>query len=229
MRQFTLDVAVDTGPSLENFVSDAQASNEAVCQHLRLWLQATPRVPVPIYLWGASGTGKTHLLRAVARALQEQGQAYGQMDSHTQEPATFHESWQVVLLDDVHLYNAVQQHLAFNWFVHAHSTGCVVLASGHAPPAQLALRDDLRSRLGWGDVFALQPISDQAQLQVLRNSAQARGLVLGDEVLQFMSTRFSRDLGHLMQWLDKMDQYALQTKRAITLPLLKQMLGEMED
>jgi DnaA family protein len=86
------------------------------------------------------------------------------------------------------------------------------------------LRDDLRSRLGWGDIFALQALSDVAQQEALRASAAARGLALSSEVLAYMSTRFSRDLGNLMQWLDKLDQYALQTKRAITVPLLKDML-----
>ena len=90
------------------------------------------------------------------------------------------------------------------------------------------LRDDLRSRLGWGDIFALQALSDEAQREVLRSSAHARGLQLGDEVLDYMSTRFSRDLGNLMQWLDKLDRYALQTKRPITLPLLKQMLDNID-
>jgi DnaA family protein len=91
----------------------------------------------------------------------------------------------------------------------------------------LLLRDDLKSRLGWGDIFKLEALSDAAQREVLKDSAHARGLHLGDEVLDYMSVRFSRDLGNLMQWLDKLDQYALQTKRAITVPLLKEMLVKL--
>jgi len=225
MQQFTLDVAVDTGPCLDNFLS---VGNEAAHQHLRLWLGAAPRSPVPIYVWGASGTGKSHLLEAVQRGLAEHGEPYGRMDAKTDEPASFDPAWRVVLMDDVHRFNAVQQHAAFNWFVNAQSVGCTVLAAGDAPPANLALRDDLRSRLGWGDIFALQALSDAGQQQVLRASAAARGLLLSDEVMNYMSTRFTRDLGNLMQWLDKLDQYALQTKRAITLPLLKQMLDNID-
>ncbi len=225
MQQFTLDVAVDISPSLDNFF---QTGNEAAHQHLRLWLDAKQRSPVPIYLWGESGTGKTHLLQAIECGLQERGELFGRMTAQMQEPPSFNPAWRVVLMDDVHRYNSVQQHAAFNWFVNSATVGCSVVATGDSAPAALLLRDDLRSRLGWGDIFALQALSDMAQREVLKQSAHARGLELGDEVLDYMSTRFSRDLGNLMQWLNKLDQYALQTKRAITVPLLKQMLDNFD-
>jgi DnaA-homolog protein len=225
MQQFTLDVAVDISPSLDNFL---QVGNEAAHQHLRLWLDAKQRSPVPIYLWGESGTGKTHLLRALERGLTNRGEPFGRMSADVQDAPSFNPAWRVVLMDDVHRYNSLQQHAAFNWFVNSATVGCSVVAMGDAAPATLLLRDDLRSRLGWGDIFALQALSDKAQRDVLKQSAHARGLTLSDEVLDYMSTRFSRDLGNLMQWLDKLDQYALQTKRAITVPLLKQMLDNFD-
>jgi len=86
------------------------------------------------------------------------------------------------------------------------------------------LRDDLRSRLGWGHVFQLQLLSDAERRAVLRKQADARGVFLSDEVMDFMLTRFSRDLGSLMQLLDRLDGYALQTQRAVTIPLIKSML-----
>jgi DnaA family protein len=61
---------------------------------------------------------------------------------------------------------------------------------------------------------------------VLRQAADERGVFLSDEVMEFMLTRFSRDLGSLMELLDLMDGYALQTKRAITIPLIKAMMDE---
>jgi DnaA family protein len=128
----------------------------------------------------------------------------------------------------VHAYNLEQQHTAFNWFVNAltPATGSPrwVLAAGALPPADLKLRDDLRSRLGWGHVFALQVLSEADRRAVLRQQADARGLHFSDEVMNFMLSRFSRDLGSLMQLLDHLDQYALQTQRAITIPLIKLML-----
>jgi DnaA family protein len=130
----------------------------------------------------------------------------------------------VVLLDDVHLYTAVQQHAAFNWFVNAQTHQRGVLAAGELAPAGLQLREDLRTRLGWGHVFQLQVLTEPERRAVLRQAADARGVFLGDEVMDFMLTRFSRDLGSLMQLLEQLDGYALQTQRAITIPLIKSML-----
>jgi DnaA family protein len=60
----------------------------------------------------------------------------------------------------------------------------------------------------------------------LRQNADERGIFLSDEVMDFMLNRFSRDLGSLVQLLDQLDGYALQTQRAITIPLLKSMLED---
>ena len=88
------------------------------------------------------------------------------------------------------------------------------------------MRDDLRTRLGWGHVYQLQLLNESERRAVLRQSADARGVFLGDEVMDFMLTRFSRDLGSLLELLDLIDEYALQTKRAITIPLIKSMMEE---
>jgi len=185
---------------------------------------------VPTYLWGPAASGKTHLLKAVHAALREQGDQVGLMNAQTQDPGEFNETWSAVILDDVHLYTAVQQHSAFNWFVNALTAPAGrarwVLAAGAVPPADLKLREDLRTRLGWGHVFQLQVLTEPERRAVLRQEADARGVFLGDEVMDFMLTRFSRDLGSLMELLDQLDGYALQTKRAITIPLIKAMLED---
>jgi DnaA family protein len=72
----------------------------------------------------------------------------------------------------------------------------------------------------------LQLLGESERRAVLRQSADARGVFLGDEVMDFMLTRFSRDLGSLLELLDLIDEYALQTKRAITIPLIKSMMEE---
>jgi DnaA family protein len=179
---------------------------------------------VPTYLWGPSGSGKTHLLKAVREALREQGAAVGWMDAGMSEPEPYGDSWAAVLLDEVHLYSPVQQHAAFTWFVNAQTHQRWVLAAGDQPPALLQVRDDLRTRLGWGHVFGLTVLSEPERRSVLRQAADARGVFLSDEVMDFMLTRFSRDLGSLMELLDLLDGYALQSKRAITVPMIRAMM-----
>jgi DnaA family protein len=224
MKQLVLDMALPTGPSLSNFCA---GPNQDALSHLTLWLGepgSQLRSPLPTYLWGSSGCGKTHLLLAMRSALVAQGETVGWMDAAAQAEATFDERWTCVLMDDVHSYALAQQHNAFNWFVNAQSQQIAVLAAGSLPPADLKLRDDLRTRLGWGHVFGLKPLNEAERRAVLRQAAQARGLTLTDEVMDFMLHRFSRDLASLMELLTLMDGYALQTRRAITVPLLKSMM-----
>ena len=225
MKQIALDIGLALGPTLKNFFA---GPNQASLQHLQLWVGNDKRSPVPTYLWGESGSGKTHLLRAAQAALRDQGCPVGWLDASVVEPSGFDESWRVVILDDVHLYTAVQQHAAFNWFVNATTPSDGqqrwVLAAGRVPPSDLALREDLRTRLGWGHIFQLQVLSESERRAVLRQQADERGVFLGDEVMDFMLNRFSRDLSSLIQLLDQLDGYALQTKRAITIPLIKAML-----
>ena len=225
MKQLALDMGLARGPTLASFVA---GSNAAVASHLALWVgsqsSSTSRSPVPTYVWGGSSSGKTHLLKAAREALRDQGAVVGWLDASVLEPPEFSETWAAVLMDDVHLYSAVQQQAAFNWFVNAQTLQRWVMAAGALPPADLVLRDDLRTRLGWGHVFELHVLSESERRAVLRQSADARGIFLGDEVMDFMLTRFSRDLGSLMELLEQMDAYSLQTKRPLTIPLIKSML-----
>ena len=225
MKQLVLDMGLAKGPSLANF---CVGPNAAALEHLTLWLgqpsSGVRRSPVPTYLWGGSGCGKTHLLQALRSALSAQGLRVGWLDATVPVAAEYDEGWAAVLMDDVHAFDGRQQQAAFNWFVNAQTQQVAVLAAGSLPPADLKLRDDLRTRLGWGHVFALQALDDTQRREVLRDNARARGIALSDEVMDFMLTRFSRDLGSLMELLDLMDGYALQTQRAITIPLIKTMM-----
>ena len=225
MKQIALDIGLATAPAFSNFFT---GPNNAALSHLQLWSGSPLRSPVPTYLWGEPGSGKTHLLKAAVGALQQQGARIGWLDASVIEAPDFDESWSAVILDECHLYSAVQQQAAFNWFVNAVSSADGqprgVLAAGEVPPADLLLRDDLRSRLGWGHVYELHALTEPERRGVLRAQADARGIFLSDEVISFVLTRFSRDLSSLMQLLDQLDGYALQTQRAVTVPLLKAML-----
>ncbi|MDD5031233.1 MAG: DnaA regulatory inactivator Hda, partial [Rhodoferax sp.] len=222
-QQLVLDMGLTTGPTLDNYLAGPNAQALA---HLRLWLGQgrAARSPLPTYLWGEPGCGKTHLLGAVRAALAQVEQSVGWLDAGSADDLAFDADWAAVLLDDVHAFDVAQQQLAFNWFVNAQTQQIAVLAAGSLPPADLKLRDDLRTRLGWGHVFALQALGEAQRRSVLRQQASVRGVDLSDEVVDFMLTRFSRDLGSLMELLDLMDGYALQTQRAITIPLIKTMM-----
>ena len=225
MKQIALDIGLAPEPTLGDYLP---GRNTEALQHLRLWTESATRSPVPTYLWGPHGAGKTHLLRAARAALLARGAAVGWLDAEGPPQRGFQDEWDAVLMDDVHAYSAEQQHTAFNWFINAVAPASgrprAVLAAGALPPADLPLREDLRTRLGWGHVFELHMLPESECRAVLRRAADARGLFLSDEVMDYVLGRFSRDLGSLIELLDHLDRYALQTQRGVTIPMIKSML-----
>ena len=223
MQQIALDIGLVPAPTFDNYFP---GPNGATVSQLQTWLQPQGATlsPLTTYLWGPQGSGKSHLLQAACDQWVAHGHLVGRLDAHTDEARVFDERWAAVVMDDVDAYNPAQQHTAFSWFVQAHTLQRPVLAAGLLAPQQLMLREDLRTRLGWGHVLGLDLLSEIQTRMALRQAADARGLALSDEVMDFMLPRFSRDLGSLMQLLDTLDRYALQTQRALTIPLVKSML-----
>lgn len=219
MKQIPLAIALDTEQSFANFVI---GSNALTFQHVRDLAPGS----APLYLWGPTGCGKTHLLHALVQQQQRCGARVGWFGAADAFPWTHDPAWSLIVLDDCDRFDADQQQAAFALFVEASSHGTSIAAAGRLPPVDLLLRDDLRTRLGWGVVLALQPSSEADSRAALRREADRRGLFLSDEVMDYLLNRFARDLKHLMTWLDRLDDFALVNKRAISVPLLRQMLTE---
>ena len=101
--------------------------------------------------------------------------------------------------------------------------------AGNAPPAQLPLREDLRSRLAWGLVYHVKPLTDEERATYLRAEAARRGMRVPDEVIGYLLTHVRRDLPTLLAILDELDRTSLELKRPVTLPLVREALKEMEE
>ena len=151
---------------------------------------------VVLYVWGDQGSGKTHLMRACDG------------------------------MDDVQSLDEAAQIALFNRINDARQNSGRVLAAGNAPPAQLPLREDLRTRLAWGLVYQVKPLSDEERAAYLRSEGARRGMLLPDEVIAFLLSHMRRDLHSLAAILDRLDRYSLETKRPITLPLVREALKE---
>jgi DnaA family protein len=195
--QLVLDIGPPAEPDFDNFVAGPNA--EAVAS-LRVFAQGASREAV-MYLWGEPGSGRTHLLRAAARA----------------NPS-------LIVSDDVERLDEPAQQRLFAAINAARQGEPPVLAAGRQPPAQLALREDLRTRLAWGLVYQLKPLSDAEKALHLRAQAARRGLRLPDEVLAYLLTHLPRDLASLNGVLEALDRFSLSTKRPITLPLVREAL-----
>jgi DnaA family protein len=202
MRQLPLPISPAAEPTLENYVAGANA--EAL-EHVRA-LAAGRLKEAIVYLWGEAGSGRSHLLRAALRA----------------NPG-------LVLADDVETLDAQAQQALFVAINAARDGAAPVLAAGNAPPAQLALREDLRTRLGWGLVYQLKGLTDAEKAVHLRCEAARRGLRLTDEVVWYLLHHLPRDLASLNAVLDRLDRHSLARQRAVTLPLVREVLSNNND
>jgi len=201
MEQLPLEITAAADPTFENFVP---GSNAEALERVRSLAAGRLREEV-IYLWGEPGSGRTHLLRAAAHA----------------NPS-------LATADDVARLDAAGQQALFSAINAARDAHGAVLAAGDAPPAQLALRDDLKSRLAWGLVYQLRPLSDADKALHLRAEAARRGLELADEVVWYLLNRLPRDLPRLNATLDLLDRYSLSRQRHITLPLVREALASVD-
>lgn len=219
MQQIPLAIGPQPVATFDSFLAQR---NEAVVEHL----QQLGESAAPVYLWGPAGSGKTHLMRALAHRLQLQGRGVGWFDGSDPVPWTAAPGWALVIVDACDRLDAVAQAAAFTLFVETSAMGALWVAAGRLPPVDLPLRDDLRTRLAWGHVFAVHPLAEAETRAALRREADRRGIFLSDDVMSYLLSRFQRDLGHLMQLLDRLDQYALARSRAVTVALVRSMVNE---
>lgn len=219
MKQIPLPIGSAAARTFENFVV---GGNAAALAHLR---RLEPGA-APVYLWGPSGSGKSHLAQAVLQRYLEGGGRGAAFGVDAAPPWAHDDDWRFIVIDDCDRLDPDQQHSAFAAFARAASGHTTIIAAGRVPPVDLALREDLRTRLGWGHVMALQPLSEAEARAALRREADRRGILLSDDVLAFLLTRFARDLKSLFDLLDRIDEFSLAHKRSVTVALLRQMLAE---
>lgn len=214
MTQLLLNIAPDWVPALDNFVLGCNIELLAALRHA---LEGTASERC-FYLWGEAGSGKSHLLRAAV----ERARALGQAANYAS--GTVPAAAQVVAVDDVETLDEVDQVALFSLYNAMREGGGMLLLSGTAAPAHLNLRDDLRTRLGWGLVYQVHGLSDAEKAQALQQHAQARGLELPHEVTQYLLRHGRRDLPALLALLDALDMHCLRLKRAASVPLLKEVM-----
>jgi DnaA family protein len=224
MSQLLLDISPDWKPTLDNFVVGRNLELVSALRHA-LSGDSSERF---FYVWGEAGSGKSHLLQASVNAardlLLDAVYAEGSVPSLDMDSGIT-----VVAVDDVEQLDDAAQIELFDIYNRMRDSGAMLLVSGNASPPHLALRDDLRTRLGWGLVYQVHVLSDEEKERALAQHARSLGLVLPPEVTQYLLRHGRRDLPTLMAVLESLDAHTLRLHRPPTIPLLKEVLQQREE
>jgi len=214
MSQLLLDITPDWWPTLDNFVV---GENQELLAGLTQALKGAGSERM-FYVWGEHGCGKSHLLQAVIGAAQavELRAVYAKRNVP--------DLCSVVAVDDVERLGEQAQIDLFDLYNQVRDAGGMLLVSGKDAPQNLALRKDLRTRLGWGLVYQLHSLSETEKSLALQQHAKDKGYRLPKEVIQYLLRHGRRDLPSLMKVLDELDAYSLSLHRSPSVPLLKQIM-----
>lgn len=216
MRQLLLDIAPEWKPSLDNFVAGRNLELLSALRHA-LAHSSSERC---FFVWGDPGSGKSHLLRGCVRAALEKHHSAVYAQGSVPEGAS------LVAIDDVELLDDSAQIGLFHLYNQMRESGGILLVSGAKAPPYLKLRDDVRTRLGWGLVYQVYVLSEEEKAPVLAQHAQAKGFALPPEVSQYLLRHGRRDLPSLVGALNALDELSLRLHRVPSVPLLKQVLQQ---
>lgn len=219
MSQLLLDIAPDSQPTLDNFVVGRNLELMSALRHA-LTGGGSERC---YYVWGESGSGKSHLLQACVSAARVVGHSTFYARGGIPQQAA------LVAVDDVELLDDSAQIELFNLYNQMRDSGGMLLVSGKASPLHLKLRDDLRTRLGWGLVYQVHGLSDEEKALALGRHAQTRGFALPPEVTQYLLHHGRRDLPSLLAVLDALDVHSLRLHRSPSVPLLKEVMQQTQE
>ena len=219
MQQLLLDVFTPPRPTLTNFLV---GQNGQLVHELQQLIKLESLSPF-MYVYGPAGCGKSHLLRGVAAEMGVNVVAGGNR-------FVFKPSEQALVIDNIEQltpYSQVQLFNAFNSSLAENKPGKIILAS-EFPPAELKLRDDLRTRIEAGLCLRVQPLSDHEKHEALQSMAKSRGLQLSEEVIEYALRYFQRDMGSLMAVMDGLDRFSLEQQKPVSVNLLRHWMKRRE-
>jgi DnaA family protein len=229
--QLPLGVSLRHRRSFSNFIVGQNAAAVAVLRDLLL-----AHAGGIVYLWGGSGSGKSHLLEACCGDASLHGRpvAYLPLGTAQAQPDMLNGLAEIQLLciDDVDRVagDRAWEEALFHLYNQAEQAACpMVLAASVAPRAPAWRLPDLASRLSAAVVWRLRALDDAERREALQLHARERGFVLSDEVVTFVMKRLRRDMVSLSAFLERLDRSSLAAQRRITVPFVKGLLEESDD
>jgi DnaA family protein len=213
------------------FASYCAGRNQATVSTLQNLRAGT--APVCVFVQGATGTGKSHLLQAICAAAgaRQETSAYlplTQLAGFGPDVFAGCGDLAYVCVDDVERIAAHSDWERALFVLHQQLEergGRLVVAAAQTPVAIGFALADLASRLAGGLVMTLLPFDDAEQIAALQLRAHLRGFELPDHTAQYLMRRLPRDMGSLCAFLDELDQASLVAQRRLTLPFVREIIA----
>ena len=224
-------LGLDTAPaiSFDNFHTDE--SNGITRDALKAFLHGELD-DLQMFIWGASGTGKTHLLTAACDTYNQLGYriAYlpGEMINISGSLEGM-ENLDLLCIDNLQRIDHATEVDLFHLINRCRAAGTQLIIAADRSLDELGLGlADLQTRLAWGLVFHLKPLSEEGLQTAFRKEIEIRSLEASDEVLGYVFKRFPRRMNILKHVVDTLDEVSLTEQRKITIPFIKSIFGEAE-
>lgn len=228
MEQLPLGVQLRERASFEGFVTGQNL--EVVT---RVQATALQRSRAVLWLWGAEGCGRSHLLLAACAAAPLGARvAFLPLAELADSAVDFLGGAlgsALLCIDDIDrgVGDLTIERALFALYRRSEEQGASLIVAASSPPAALAWQlADIGSRFGAAEVFQLRPLDEAGEHEALRRRAAQRGLDLPDETTRYLLRRFPRDMRTLGKLLDEIDVAALSAQRRLTVPFVREILGE---
>jgi DnaA-homolog protein len=227
LNQLTLGVGLKDDATFANFYA---GNNQQLITELKKSTSGNgERV---IYFCGTGGEGCTHLLQACCHEANQYHfrSVYLPLANISDfSPAILEglETLDLICIDDIHKIagRPVWEEAFFHAYNRIHDAGKRLIVTANVMPKALGVAlPDVVSRLTWGMVFPLQPLSDLEKLRVLIMRAERRGMTLSEEVGKFILNHCPRHMSTLFAALDALDKVSLAAQRKLTIPFVKTVL-----
>ena len=185
-----------------------------------------------VYLWGSSGSGRSHLLQAVCHDAYSRHDSsmllsLASAESYSPEILAGIEGMSVVCLDDIQAItmDLTWEEAIFRLYNNVQQTNCRLIISSDRTPQNLnTALPDLKSRLCSFPVFRLHSPDEKERLEILKYRAKLRGMRLENDVLNYISNNMRRSLHEFIDLLNLLDEASKIEKRKITIPLIKKVV-----
>lgn len=226
-----LTLSLDTAPATSFDSFHVDDSNILVRDSLRAFVDGVLD-DLQVFLWGDTGTGKSHLLSAACQAFSQKGYRVAYLPGEIVNQNGALEGMELcdlLCIDDLQRLDHASEVDLFHCINRCRESGTRIILAADRSPDELGLKlKDLQTRLAWGLVFQVQPLSDEGLREAFKKEIQARSLEASDEVLGYVLRRFPRRMASLKQVVDTLDEVSLSEQRRITIPFVKSVFGEAE-